>query len=453
MYRRKVMDTLLEWKSTMRGETALLIEGARRTGKSTIAEEFARNEYESYLLIDWARADDDVKAAFIDNRNNIDALLMYLQAIYGKTLTPRKSLVVFDEVQRFPQAREMIKYLVADGRFDYLETGSLISIKRNVEDIVIPSEEESVFLCPLDFEEWLWALGEEPLAGLLRVSFDDRKPLPDALHRKAMRMWREYLLVGGMPQVVRLYDKNRDLGRVDREKRAILRLYKDDITRFAEGERGRVSAIFSAIPGQLSRHEKRFKLAAINKNARMREYEGAFFWLKDSGIANVCLNATDPTVGLAMSQENATLKCYMGDTGLLVAQSFADRATTPSEVYRDILLDKLAVNEGMLVENAVAQQLRASGHELFFFSRSSVDRERRMEIDFLVAREYDDAAGRLRVSPIEVKSGSGRYATSSLDKFKRTFDKRIGTSYVLHPKPLRVEGDRVFLPLYMAHLL
>ena len=453
MYRRKLMDALVEWKNTMHGETALLIEGARRTGKSTIAEEFARNEYRSYLLIDWARANDDVKAAFIDNRNDIDTLLMYLQAIYGKTLPPRQSLIVFDEVQRFPQAREMIKYLVADGRFDYLETGSLISIKRNIEDIVIPSEEESVFLCPLDFEEWLWALGEEPLALLLRTSFEAHKALPDALHRKAMRLWREYLLVGGMPQVVKRYEKARDLGRVDREKRAILRLYRDDISRFADGERGRVSAIFSAISGQLSKHEKRFTLAALDKNARMREYEGAFFWLKDSGIANVCLNATDPTVGLAMSQDNSTLKCYMGDTGLLVSQSFADRATTPSEVYRDILLDKLEVNEGMLVENAVAQQLRASGHELYFFSRWSEDKELRMEIDFLVAREYDDAAGRLRVSPVEVKSGGGRYATSSLDKFKRRFDRRIGTSYVLHPKPLKVLGDRVFLPLYMAHLL
>ena len=233
---------------------------------------------------------------------------------------------MFDEVQRFPQAREMIKYLVADGRFDYLETGSLISIKRNIEEIVVPSEEESVYLCPLDFEEWLWALGEEPLAALLRTSFEACKALPDALHRKAMRLWREYLLVGGMPQVVRRYEKARDLGRVDREKRTILRLYRDDISRFADGERGRVSAIFSAIPGQLSKHEKRFTLAALDRNARMREYEGAFFWLKDSGIANVCLNATDPTVGLAMSQDNSTLKCYMGDTGLLLALEQGQRA-------------------------------------------------------------------------------------------------------------------------------
>lgn len=453
MYRRKLMDSLHEWKETMHGTSALLVEGARRTGKSTLVEEFARTEYQSYLLVDWARADNAVKQTFIDNRNDIDSLLMYLQAIYGKTLVPRKSVIIFDEVQRFPEAREMIKYLVSDGRFDYIETGSLISIKHNVENIVIPSEEEAVFLCPMDFEEWLWALSEGPLAELIRASFVDKRPMPEALHRKAMRLWREYLLVGGMPQVVKLYENGRDMGRVDREKRAILRLYRDDITRFAEGERGRVSAAFSAIPGQLSKHEKRFTLAALGKNARMREYEGAFFWLADSGIANLCLNATDPTVGLALSQDNSTFKCYMGDTGLLVAQSFADRASTPSEVYRDILLDKLTINEGMLVENAVAQQLRAAGHALFFYSRSSSDAKRRMEIDFLIAREYDDAAGRLRISPIEVKSGGGRYATSSLDKFSDAFGKRIGTSFVLHPKPLRQTPQRIFLPLYMAHLL
>lgn len=235
-------------------------------------------------------------------------------------------------------------------------------------------------------------------------------------------------------------------------KRRILRLYRDDMVKFAEGETGRVSAVFDAIPGQLSKHEKKFTLASLDKNARARTYEGAFFWLADARIVNICFNSTDPSVGLALSQENSSLKCYMADTGLLVAHAFADRSTTPSEVYKDILFGKLEINEGMLVENAVAQQLHASGHRLFFFSRNGEVPDR-MKVDFLIAGEYENAAMRVRICPIEVKSGKGRYATSSLDKFKAKYGKRIGMQYVLHPKPLKVEGDRVFLPLYMAHCL
>lgn len=452
MFERKCYEKLLEWKRTSQGESALLIEGARRVGKSTLAETFAKNEYRSYILIDFAKAESDLKQAFLDKRHDLDGFFMYLSAYYGITLHKRESLIVFDEVQRFPQAREFIKYLVADGRYDYLETGSLISIKKNVENIVIPSEEDAIDLNPFDFEEYLWALGERPLAHMVRASYESRKALPDALHRKCLMLWREYLLVGGMPQAVAEYVKAKDLGRVDRIKRRILRLYRDDISKFAEGEKGRVSAIFDAIPGQLAKHEKKFTLAALDKNARSRTYEGAFFWLADARIANLCLNSTDPSVGLAMSQENSSLKCYMADTGLLVSHAFADRATTPHEVYKDILFGKLEVNEGMLVENAVAQQLRSSGHRMFFFSRNGNASER-MEIDFLIAGEYENAAMRLRICPIEVKSGKGRYATSSLDKFKAKYQKRVGTQYVLHPKPLKVEGERVFLPLYMAHCL
>ncbi len=452
MFERKCYKRLLEWKQSSRGESALLIEGARRVGKSTLAEAFAKNEYRSYILIDFAKAKSDLKQAFLDKRHDLDGFFMYLSAYYGTILYERESLIVFDEVQRFPQAREFVKYLVADGRYDYLETGSLISIKKNVEDIVIPSEEDAVDLDPFDFEEFLWALGEHPLAQMVRAGYENQEALPDALHRKCLMLWREYLLVGGMPQAVSEYAQTKDMGRVDRVKRRILRLYRDDIAKFAEGEKGRVSAIFDAIPGQLTKHEKKFTLAALDKNARSRTYEGAFFWLADARIANLCLNSTDPSVGLAMSQENSSLKCYMADTGLLVSHTFADRASTPSEVYKDILFGKIEINEGMLVENAVAQQLHASGHRMFFFSRNGSVAER-MEIDFLIAGEYENAAMHLHICPIEVKSGKGRYATSSLDKFKVKFKKRIGTQYVLHPKPLKIEGDRIFLPLYMAHCL
>lgn len=452
MFDRKCYKRLLDWKQTSHGESALLIEGARRVGKSTLAETFAKAEYRSYILIDFAQAKDDLKQAFLDKRNDLDGFFMYLSAYYGVVLHKRESLIVFDEVQRFPQAREFVKHLVADGRYDYMETGSLISIRKNVESIVIPSEEDAVNLDPFDFEEFLWALGERPLANMIRESYQSKTALPDALHRKSMMLWREYLLVGGMPQVVAEYAKAKDMGKVDRVKRRILRLYRDDMVKFAEGEMGRVSAVFDAIPGQLAKHKKKFTLASLDKNARARTYEGAFFWLADARIANVCFNSTDPSVGLALSQENSSLKCYMADTGLLVAHAFADRSTTPSEVYKDILFGKLEVNEGMLVENAVAQQLHASGHRMFFFSRSGGTSDR-MEIDFLIAGEYENAAMHLRISPIEVKSGKGRYATSSLDKFKAKYGKRVGTQYVLHPKPLKVEGDRVFLPLYMAHCL
>lgn len=452
MLQRKAYAQLLSWKQTG-GRSALLIEGARRVGKSWIARTFAQNEYDHHLFIDFSIAPPELTNAFIEYGTDFDSLFQFLQAYYDVTLPPRHSLIIFDEVQQFPKARELIKHLVADGRYDYLETGSLISIRKNVAHIVIPSEEDRLNLNPLDFEEFCWALGATALADQIRAAFASRTPLPDALHTRAMRLWREYLLVGGMPQVVSTYLGGKNMEAADREKRRILRLYADDIVKFADGERGRVSSIFSEIPGQLAKHEKRFSLSALNPQARSREYSGSFFWLADARITNNCFNATNPSIGLAMSQENTTLKCYMGDTGLLVAHAFADRATTPNAVYRDILLNKLELNEGMLVENCVAQQLYASGHRLFFYSRSKNSEDGRMEIDFLIAREYDDAAMRLRISPVEVKASKGRYATASLDRFKARFGSHIGTEYVLHPKPLRNEGARMFTPLYMAHLL
>lgn len=454
MFRRKAYDLLLKWKRENGGESAMLIEGARRVGKSTLAEEFGKQEYRTHLTIDFSMVDEEFKRAFLDLRTDLDSLFLYLSTYANVRLHERESLVVFDEVQQFPQARELVKHLVADGRYDYLETGSLISIKRNVADIVIPSEEDSIDLDPFDFEEFLWAMEEEMLAEAIRRSFEDKKPLPEALHRKAERLFREYLLVGGMPQAVQEYHDTHDLQNVDRRKRRILRLYQDDIAKYANGEKSRVQAIFAGIPGQLSKHEKRFTLASIDANARSREYDGAFFWLGDARIANICYNATDPGVGLALSQDNTTLKCYMADTGLLVSHAFASNRETPNSLYRDILFGKIEMNEGMLVENCIAQQLHASGHRLFFYSRYSSVAADRMEIDFLVEREYENAAMRMRVSPIEVKS-SKRYGTSSLRKYKEKFGKRVGTQFVLHPRPLRIdaEDERLYLPLYMAHLL
>ena len=364
MLKRKMLDKLIAWKQKAGGREALLIEGARRVGKSTIVEEFGRTQYKSYILIDFTRLPRDVRDIFENQRDDFDTFFMLLSAYYRKRLYERESLIIFDEVQRYPAARELIKYLVADGRYDYVETGSLISIKRNVANIVIPSEERKMDMGPLDFEEFCWAMGEELLAETIRKSFERLVPLPDALHKRAMRLWREYLLVGGMPQAVADYVEQRDFGEVDLIKRGILQLYSDDIGKFANGDAGRVRGIFAQIPGQLSKHEKRFTLASVDKGARSREYDSAFFWLEDARLVNLCRNSTDPLVGLGLHEDNDSFKCYMADTGLLVSQAFADRETTPDDVYRDILFDKLSLNEGMLVENAVAQQFRANGRKL-----------------------------------------------------------------------------------------
>ncbi|KAB5607422.1 ATP-binding protein [Bifidobacterium jacchi] len=452
MYRRKTYDALLRWRKESNGRTALMIEGARRVGKSTIAEEFAKREYRSYVLIDWQKAPTAVRDSLLNNLDDLDSLFMDLSVYYGVRLYERETLFIFDEVQLFPFARSAVKHLVADGRYDYLETGSLISMRKNVEGILIPSEEESISMFPMDFEEFLWACGEDLLAEAIREAFAAKKALSPLLDRKAERLWREYMLIGGMPQAVERYLETSDMGMVDRVKRQILRLYMQDIEKYGGGDADRVRRIFGEIPGQLSKHEKKFTLAAVDSDARSRDYRDAFFWLDDSYLVNRCVNATDPRVGLSLYQEDSSMKCYMGDTGLLVTMVFGDRDYTSNELYRDVLFGKLETNEGMLVENVVAQQFRAAGHRLFFYSRYSRQASERMEVDFLLVKQYGNAAGRMRVCPVEVKS-TKRYSTVSLDKFKAKFDSRIGMQYVLHPKPLKADGDRLYLPLYMAHCL
>ncbi|KFI54242.1 ATPase [Bifidobacterium callitrichos DSM 23973] len=431
----------------------MLIEGARRVGKSTLAEEFGRNEYASCLTIDFTHAPDDVLGYFGDMRNDLDTFFLYLSAYYGVSFHERDTLIVFDEVQQYPKAREAIKQLVADGRYDFIETGSLVSIRENVKDILIPSEERSLALDPFDFDEFLWAMGEEPLSRAIADSYARLRPLPDSLHRKAMRLFREYMLVGGMPQAVETYIRTRDFHQVDEVKRDILKLYRDDIAKHAGSARRRVTLLFDGLVSQLSQHEKKYRVSSLEPNARMREYDEAFFWLADACVVNDCVNSTDPTVGLGAYADRATIKCYMADTGLLVTQALADSNVTEDDIYRDVLLGKISINEGMLTENVVAQLLHSSGHALYFYSRNDRDdASRTMEIDFLIVSRYPNAAMKPRVSPIEVKS-SNRYRTSSLDKFKERFSGRVGLEYVLHPKPLEVRGDRRYLPLYMVGLL
>ena len=452
MFKRKVYDKLLDWKQSSNGRSALLIEGARRIGKSTVAEEFAKNEYSAYVMVDFSLASDEFKQVFFDTRTDLDSFFLYLSAAYGVSLIKRETLIIFDEVQFFPQAREFIKHLVADGRYDYLETGSLISLKSNVQGILLPSEEDALQMSPMDFEEFLWAMGEEPLAQAIGAAYTARKSLPEPLHRKAMRLWNEYTLVGGMPQAVAAYAEGRDMVAADKAKRNVLRLYRNDIEKYGGPDAKRIKAVFDAIPGLLAKHEKKLVYTEVEEGSRSRDFMMAFAWLREAATVNLCTLSTDPSLGLALSEDETTLKCYMGDTGLLSTVAFSAAGSALPEVYRQVLLGDASVNEGMLTENAVAQQLIASGHELHFYSKWSAEADDRMEIDFLLVRPFADSAMKPRVTPLEVKSGK-KYSIVSLEKFRKKFGKRVGESIVLHPNQLRQEGGVVRFPLYMAHCL
>ena len=449
--KRKIYDQLVRWKKDGAGKTALLIDGARRVGKSYVAEQFAKAEYKSYLLIDFNRVGDEIKDLFRNYLNDLDTLFMYLSGYYNVKLYEHESLIIFDEVQMFPRARAAIKYLVADGRYDYLETGSLMSIRKNVKDIVIPSEERHIKMYPMDFEEFLWAMGNDTLMEIVRKQFDARKAMGQVMHRKAMDYFRQYLIVGGMPQAVQEYAESKDFDRVDRIKRDILTLYRADIVKHATGYEMKVESIFDEIPAQLQKHEKRFKLSSLKKEARFREYEDALFWLDDAMIANICYNSTEPNIGLKLNMNRMTLKCYMGDTGLLISHAFDENGLVSEEIYKKLLFDKLEVNKGMIIENIVAQMLAAGGHKLYFYSNPSRnDKDARMEIDFLIAKSK--ISSRHNISPIEVKSGKN-YTRTSLRKFMERYAEQAGTAYVLHTGDLK-EGDGItYLPLYMTPLL
>ena len=456
MFKRKLYDRMLEWKRTSSGSTALLVEGARRVGKTTTVREFANREYASSIYIDFSAAPGDVLRLFEEHRDDVPTFLRMLQLAYGTRLEPRDGVVIFDEVQRFPMAREFVKHLVADGRFDYIETGSLISIRKNVADIVIPSEEDRLPLAPMDFEEYLWAMGKEIVADELRAAYESLRPLPDPIHAQCMRYFDEYMLVGGMPQSVAAFAKTADFAACDTVKRRILDLYLEDITKFGGQDARRARAIFQEIPGQLSAGSKRFKFSNLGPGVRHGNCESALMWLEDAHMANICRRCNDPSVGYRLTEDEGNLKCYMADTGLLVSHAFADGPES-MQVHRDIQFGRVSVNKGMLGENAVAQQLAASGHALFYHTWDEPPtreggRPRPREVDFLVTRGYSNAAGKLRVCPVEVKTTKS-YSTVSLDDFRGRFGGRTGTEYVLHPKQLRVDGDRVCLPLYMAHLL
>ena len=446
--KRKIEEKLLKWKKESNGKTALLIDGARRVGKSYIVEEFAKQHYKSYILIDFNLVGSEITDLFDMNLRDFDSFFMYLSAAFNVKLYKRESLIIFDEVQLYPRARAAIKYLVADGRYDYIETGSLMSIKKNVKNIVIPSEERHVKMYPMDFEEFLWAKGEDLILPIIRNCFEEKKPLGQALHRKIMTLFREYVIIGGMPQVVKEYIESGDFETADIVKRDILTLYREDIQKYASGYEKKVESIFDEIPAQLSKHEKKFTLSSLGKGSRFRDYENSFLWLQDSMIANVCFNSTEPNIGLKLNRDNSSYKVYMGDTGLLISHAFDENGIVSEEIYKKLLFGKLEVNEGMIFENIVSQMLVANGHNLYFYSNSSrTDKDSRMEIDFLVAKSK--ITNRHNISPIEVKSGKN-YTLSSLNKFRKKYSEQTNEAFVLHTADLYIKDEITFLPVYMA---
>lgn len=448
--KRKAYELLKNWKSTSQGESALLIEGARRVGKSFLAETFAKQEYKSYLLIDFSIVDKNVLDIFENNSHNLDALYQYLSVYYDTVFHERDTLIIFDEIQFYPKVRSLIKHFVKDGRYDFIETGSLISLKQNIKDILIPSEEEVITLYPLDYEEFLWAMKDNISIPLIKEHFDKRKPLGEAIHKKMMHRFKEYILVGGMPQAILKYIETKNFYETDKVKRRILKLYRDDVSKFAHGYEYKVLSIFDEIPSQLSKHEKKFTLASLEKNARLRTYEESFIWLSEAMITNMCFNSTDPNVGFGLSKDRMTLKCYMMDTGLLISHAFKDNSATSDNIYKAILFDKLEINEGMIMENAVAQALRTNGHDLYFYSKyEKGNSENTLEIDFILKEETLTKA---KVSAVEVKSGKG-YAYSSLEKYQKKFSSRINHCYILHTKDIKQEKGYTFLPIYMAMFL
>lgn len=445
--KRKIYDTLLNWKRKEKGRVALLIEGARRVGKSWIVREFAKREYKSHIIVDLSVMTATQQSVFDNYLNDTPTFLTLLQNVMGVRLYERESLIVFDEVQTYPKARQAIKHLVADGRYDYIETGSLLGILENTQGILIPSEERSIKMYPMDFEEFLWAMGDDMTMPFIAQCFESRKAL-GPMHRKTMDLFRQYLIVGGMPQAVERYVATHFFQEADEAKRDILGLYAKSISQYAKGYANKVKAVFDNIPAELQRHERRFKLSNVAKGARYRSYETSFLWLKDSMIVNMCNGVSEPTVGMGLVSDDATFKCYMGDTGLLISHAFDEKIIQGEELYQKLMLDKLEVNAGMLLENIVAQMFVASGHKLYFYSNNSrEDASDRMEIDFLI--EKGKLTNAHNISPIEVKS-STNYTISSLQKFRTKFQKQLATPYVLHCQDLAEKDGITYLPVYMA---
>ena len=440
IFQRKLYDRLLQWKTNRQGKTALLVEGARRVGKSTLVASFAKKEYESYILVDFNNTPERIKDLF-DDLTDLDDVFLQLQQHYNVVLRPRKSVIIFDEVQNCPRARQAIKYLVADGRYDYIETGSLISIKKNTKDITIPSEEERITLYPMDYEEFRWALGDTATLELLKQFYDKRRPL-GAAHRKTMFDFRLYMLVGGMPQAVNAYLETNNLSQVDQTKRDIIRLYLDDFQKIDPS--GNIEKLFQDIPAQLSNNISRYQPYPVVGNKTEGKKSEMLQALADSKTTLFCYRCADPMVGMALNKDLTRYKVFMADTGLFVTLCFWDKAYTENTIYQKLLSDKLAANLGYIYENVVAQMLAAAGNQLFYHTFPKDDKHN-YEVDFLLSRGN-------KLMPIEVKS-SGYKTHASLDAFCKKYSSRVDRPIMIYTKDLQNDGDTLLLPVYMTALV
>lgn len=441
-FKRKVYDAMLRWKKERNGATALLIQGARRIGKSTIAEQFAQREYESYILIDFSIAPKEITDLFQDI-SDLNYIFVKLQLFYQVNLKDRKSVIIFDEVQKQPLARQAIKHLVKDGRYDYIETGSLISVRKSSVDIVIPSEETKIDMFPMDYEEFRWAMGDEVTIPLLRTMFEKKQSLGDAIHRKMMRDFRLYMLVGGMPQAVAKYIQTNDLADVDLVKRDIIALYEEDFEKIDAS--GRAKALFDAIPAQLSKNVSRYTISSVLPNEKADRVENIIKSMEDTMTTNVAYHSNDPNVGLALTKDLERYKMYVADTGLFITLAFKNKDFTSNLLYNKLLNDKLNANLGYIYENMIAQMLRTSGKELYYHIIPTQDGKKYYETDFLILDDY-------KISPIEVKS-SGYKTHTSLDVFCDKYSDRIKNRYLIYTKDLAWEKGILYIPIYMTMFL
>ena len=446
IFKRKVYDKLLEWKALSAGTSAVLLEGARRIGKSTIVEEFAKNEYDDYMILDFAKENKDVRNNFIENMDNLDTFFRNLFLLKGRSLKGEKCVLIFDEVQLFPIARQAIKYLVADGRYEYIETGSLISIKKNVRDILIPSEEYRIKMYPMDFEEYLWAINDGVTFEAIKYAFMNRKPLGDAIHRKIMKTFRTYMAVGGMPQAVDAFVNGKTFAQIDFVKRNILRLYEDDLAKYDMENREKASVIYKTIPEQLENKNSHFKFSLVDKNARYQNYVDAVNFVAESMIGNECINVTKPEVALELFADRSNFKLYMGDTGLLVAQIMQSQDETDEDLYKALIFGDLGINQGMILENMVAQMLRASGHGLYFheylYKPEGNEKEQKYEIDFMVVKKK-------KICPIEVKSSNYK-SHKSFDYLVKKYQIKMEDRYIIYTKDFKYEDGIMYIPIYMT---
>ena len=442
VFKRKIYDRLLQWKKESQGRTALMIEGARRVGKSTAAETFGKNEYDSYILIDFSIASQTVKDLF-DDLSDLNFFFLQLQLLYRTDLVERRSLIIFDEVQLFPAARQAIKSLVKDGRYDYIETGSLISIRKNVKDILIPSEERKLSMYPMDYEEFLWATGDVTTTKLLRGAFENRKAVGEQMNRKLMRDFRLYMLIGGMPQAVDEYLRTNNFRLVDEVKRDILNLYEDDFRKI--DPTGRVSMLFDAIPAELNKNASRYQVSSVLGNERADSILELIAELKDSKTVIAAYHANDPNTGMSNHKDLGKFKFFLADTGLFTTLAFKDKDFTENSIYEKLLNDKLSVNLGYLYENIVAQMLTANGNELFYYTFMNEKTRHNYQIDFILARNN-------KICPIEVKS-SGYKTHASLDKFSEKYSGRIAEKYLVYTEDMQKDKDVLMLPVYMVPFL